>query len=190
MTNNIKISTVTANEVLITSPRCGLYVEASDTEELFTEMQAYTSKLVTASASYAQQCYSDTANAQRCSIWVKDQLPQAITRNASCPFPGGNRLCTLNATNIRIDTGLLDSHNDLGMNAPPRDRFKFRNVIECAPLRTDNYSRVVPGADDSTNSSALQILYGSQTDGPHKNDSVSFEWPLHGPRALLEYAVR
>lgn len=42
-------------------------------------------------------------------------------------------------SNIRIDTGMIDSHNHLGINAKPTDRIKIRGIMECAPLKTDGY---------------------------------------------------
>lgn len=42
---------------------------------------------------------------------------------------------------IRIQTAPLDSHYDLGINAPPGERLKFQYRATCAPLAYDFVDR-------------------------------------------------
>ena len=58
---------------------------------------------------------------------------------------------------MRLDTGLINSHFDLGINAPPEDRVEYRQVLECAPLRTDAF------ATFTTNRSEVQITSNFHT---------------------------
>lgn len=185
---------MTANEVLISSSKCGLCRNApEDLDSLFTDGISYISRLSTAGISYDQQCYGDTVSAQQCSLYVTRQLPQDISRNVSCPFLGKDKICYRNSTNLRIDSGKLDSHEHLGINAPPKDRFTFRDVLECAPLRTREYTQIATSAYDlSSNETTVQILYGSPYwayKGERAKTNVTFEWPLKGPRDLKNYQI-
>ncbi|KAL1641072.1 hypothetical protein SLS58_006344 [Diplodia intermedia] len=62
-------------------------------------------------------------------------------RNASCPFH--DDICRSQNGNLYIDTGYIDTHKDLGINAPPDHRFQYRQTTHCAPLRTDGYRDIV-----------------------------------------------
>ncbi|KAL9108187.1 MAG: hypothetical protein Q9227_007042 [Pyrenula ochraceoflavens] len=81
------------------------------------------------------------------------------------------------------------------MNTAPHDRFKYRNVLECAPLRTDAYSRTITAKDAVTplmtsrnasdDDSIDQLLYGGST----ADSSITFEWPLQFPIQFGEYII-
>lgn len=145
------------------------------------KINSYLTKLITSSASYAQQCYGDnttTTAVQECSIFVKRQLmPSAVSRNTGCPFPGGNKICLRESANLRIDSGLLSSHTSFGINTAPSDRFSFRNVIECAPLRTSEYRRLVRAPDNSSIDSTIEYLYGKSKSHSTVNPLGSFWRP-------------
>ena len=40
-----------------------------------------------------------------------------------------------------IDTGPIDSHSDLGLNAPQENRIKYRKKMTCAPIYADDFVR-------------------------------------------------
>jgi hypothetical protein len=49
-------------------------------------------------------------------------------------------VCLINDQSaFSMDTGLIDSHLDLGINARPANRIKFRHVTTCAPLHGKNW---------------------------------------------------
>lgn len=186
---------MTANEVLISSSRCGLFRNSpDDSNATHNDVISYITKLSTAGMSYNQQCYGDTVSVQQCSLYVTRQLHQHISRNMSCPFPGKEKICALNSTNLRIDSGNLDSHEHLGLNAPPKDRFTFREVLECAPLRSREYTQIAPPADGSTSDVMnVQVLYGGLNwayRDERAQSNVTFEWPLKGPAELQDYQIQ
>lgn len=123
----------------------------------------YLSELILASTSYSQQCYGKETKAQECSTFVKRQIPQIVSRNASCPFPAKD-ICARSSTNLRIDTGRIDPNNDFGINTALKDRFAYRNVLECAPLRTDGYEQEVPLRSEKINTTVVNYLYGGADD--------------------------
>ena len=181
---------MTGDEVLISSPKCGMLNASLMTpEDRVSAVLGYSSQLKTASAAYSQQCYCDVSE-QECSVFVQRQMPRQLLLNASCPFPGKDTICVRNATNLRMDTGLINSNEHFGMNAPPRDQFSYRNILECGQLRTDNYRREVTVSDSQGNHSSVQYLYGSPAQGLHQNDSVTFSWPTTWPSELQTYMIK
>lgn len=163
----------------------------------YTDLLPYISRLTTAGKTYGQQCYGKTISAQQCSLFVTRQLSQDISRNVSCPFPGKSKICIRNSTNLRIDSGNIDSHDHLGINAPPKERFTFRDVLECAPLRTREYTQTkssifTTSPDSDSNVISVQILYGPQYwafGELRAKTNVTFEWPLHVPASLSDYQI-
>jgi hypothetical protein len=89
---------------------------------------------------YAQQCYSTSSFEMfDCDKFVVKNLAATITKNDSgCPFQGS--ICRSNNTNLSLDTGYIDSNDNLGLNAPKDQRFLWRYKLQCAPLVTERYT--------------------------------------------------
>lgn len=85
-------------------------------------------------ANYVSNCYDSTSNSSlKCNSFVQQALPYSLQHNVSCPFD--DTLCIGGATGaIAFDTGLLNSHGDLGINAPPENRIQYRRHTVCSPL--------------------------------------------------------
>ena len=121
------------DEVLVSSPHCGLV--DSNSPNLSAELDmlgAYGTESVSDSASYARSCYSSGGTGrtwQVCSTFPAPRLPTTQI-NVSCPFGSGT--CTV--PSIQLDTGLMDSDLLFGMNAPLKNRVKYRRVTSCAPI--------------------------------------------------------
>jgi hypothetical protein len=93
-------------------------------------------------ANYVLQCYSQTTSkGLGCNTYVRSHLPHTINMNAPCPFD--EKICKSKDRNLLLDTGYLDSHSDFGINAPIKERFLYRRVMQCAPLVTEGYKRHV-----------------------------------------------
>ena len=177
--------------VSIDVAKCGLLTERTGGDDFYTTFLPYISKLTAASAFYVQEGYGTNEKAaEECSIFVKRQIPQIIPRNESCPFPGGDKICIRNSTNLRIDTGMVDSNDYLGINAEPRNRFSLRNVLTCAPLRTEEYTRVVRLMHlNAISLSEIQYLYGSRVSGSQQVDSFTFAYSTSPTLNLQDYAI-
>ncbi|KAK0614802.1 hypothetical protein DIS24_g11914 [Lasiodiplodia hormozganensis] len=106
-------------------------------EEQETLWQPFDAKNAGAASNYAQQCYSPntTTGSLECSIYIKKRLRTSLIGNASCPFQPG--ACRSENSSLLLDTGLLDSNDDFGLNAPPGQRFQYRRRLHCAPLATE-----------------------------------------------------
>ncbi|KAL0260139.1 hypothetical protein SLS55_005885 [Diplodia seriata] len=173
-----RVSTAIGNEVLISSSNCAAAVAISTniTEQL-TIYWPYITKRMSSYANYAQQCYGSSSDSEQCNTFVTKQLNAQITRNASCPFSA--EICRTPDRNILFDTGLLDTHADLGFNAPPSRRFLYRRTTHCAPLVADGYRRVSNfTAPDDPNFSTpyAKYYYGLRNSGV--NETATYKYPL------------
>ena len=135
-----KVATLT--EVLISGEECGfLNVNLnSNMTETETFLNPHVSRLIQASSTYAKQCYSANSSfgALGCNTFVQKSLPLNITTDAGCPFHPS--ICRSQKSNIRHDTGLLDTHVHFGLNAPMDQRVQYRRVLQCAPIVTQGFS--------------------------------------------------
>ena len=143
--------------MLLANPACGQLGPPTSLSEQLAYTVPYTSKMLQRSASYAKQCYTpESSNLELdCDTFVKTALNTSVVTNASCPFGGG--ICRSNASNLMLDTGYLDSNNDLGLNAPPNDWFRLRMVIRCAPISTEGYTTT---SNTSSTRSFTRYFYG------------------------------
>ncbi|KAH6620540.1 hypothetical protein C7974DRAFT_378566 [Boeremia exigua] len=88
-------------------------------------------------AAYSRSCYERSGdNSTVCGNLVRPTLPYTITRDVACPFE--QRAC--NGAGFSLDTGLLRSDTDLGLNTRPEDALSIRKVLTCAPLAGENYT--------------------------------------------------
>ncbi|KAK5954940.1 hypothetical protein OHC33_003619 [Knufia fluminis] len=67
-------------------------------------------------------------------VFPVETLPFDVVQNEPCPFD--EEMCLLSPKSaVSFDTGLLDSHTHLGINAPTPDRIQYRWRSVCTPLR-------------------------------------------------------
>ncbi|KAI1149406.1 hypothetical protein F4825DRAFT_469110 [Nemania diffusa] len=135
-----QISTAVGNEALIKSSNCGNTLHSVGPDDpLYFPLTSNQATTTSSAANYAQQCYSAEKNSLLdCNRFSMQQVGKTIDTQASCPFRG--HICRNESTNVRIDSGYLDSHKILGLNAPPDERILFRNVLHCAPLTTAGFT--------------------------------------------------
>ncbi|CAH0016272.1 unnamed protein product [Clonostachys rhizophaga] len=81
-----------------------------------------------AARNYADNFYLNSTGSLSRSPYVTTTLPHTESR-MSCLLESQDR-CALN-TSLRLESGLLDSHLMLGINAPPSDRIHFRAGTTC-----------------------------------------------------------
>src|SRR5437763_13064761 len=84
-----------------------------------------------------------------------------------------------------MDTGLVDSHLDLGVNARPEYRIKYRRVTTCALIYVNRWVRV---GNDSIAGGAVYI-----DAGPFRGYDITlnytFYYPLHTGRDRIGYQL-
>ncbi len=145
-----------ASEVLIQADNCGP-LDSDDSEQPLGYVllfDPYQSAQATAYSQYSLRCYMDTSTADDCKLYVKPHLPTIIDGNASCPF--ASEMCKSQFGNLVVDSGFMNSHDDLGINSAPEDRFLFRLVHQCAPLVTQGFSSL----SNTSSGPVMRYYYG------------------------------
>jgi hypothetical protein len=140
---------------LLRSPSCGLLslnssliYGGSNRKELLTTYSALNLNDTLAASTYARACYGNTQNGLGCNQYVQQQIPYTVKQNASCPF--SDDLCFYGESSaFAMDSGLLDSNDMLGINAPDAERVQTRKVTTCSPIHTKGYTNVVNVTDSS-----------------------------------------
>lgn len=176
------------HEALLKDSNCGSLTIADASEaKTFFEILPYVSQRMVLSMAYAQRCYNNT-NSRDCSVIYKPRLHWTSDRNATCPFPGED-ICLTSSSNLRLDSGYIESDRDLGINSPPGTKFLYRNLLDCAPVKTKGYTKKTiykPSeevlAKTYVNQTVFQYFYGEL---PNYDKNFTYEYaadPLYGPR--------
>lgn len=134
------------DHLLIHSPNCGLYY-LTNLSSIYPLGPGQAERQLSArrATEYVQTCYNNTKSSNNlCQRFVQQQITSEIERNVSCPFAIGMCLGG-DAGAFEITSGLINSHIDLGLNAPPHNRVLYGRKTICAPLVTEGYTSLVPG---------------------------------------------
>ncbi|KAJ9608181.1 hypothetical protein H2200_007169 [Cladophialophora chaetospira] len=135
---------------LIISNDCGYWSfdPAATLEQRTLAMQYKDLNDTLVAAEYARQCYDkDTSlnNKLRCGMYTKQSIDWK-SMDTECPFD--HSICSVPQA-YKMDTGIVDSHFDLGVNAPRSGRVGFRKVTTCSPLSsTDDYVSVITSKEE------------------------------------------
>ncbi|KAL5360856.1 hypothetical protein BJX96DRAFT_75962 [Aspergillus floccosus] len=136
--------------VLIDFSECGIY--GATGEEARAGREVYT-RMARQAQDYSQRCYQETtAFRGGCQTFVTPALRWSGNVSSLCPFREDVCL-TGNEVAYRMETQLLDSHVDLGLNALPKDRIYYRRTATCAPLSIDQFTRL----DNSSATGQLRL---------------------------------
>jgi hypothetical protein len=82
-------------------------------------------------AFYSKECYGNTSSPM-CDILPTRNL-EWTNSSVDCPF--GERVC-LDVPAFKMETGMLDTHHDFGLNSPPNHRLKYKRETICSLLNT------------------------------------------------------
>ncbi|KAF7505123.1 hypothetical protein GJ744_001263 [Endocarpon pusillum] len=192
-----RVATSTGGEVLISSLHCGLLNPDITQADAGVSMDAYAVHSMQFSFNYALSCYRNTSSTEDCPRYPRESLPFNITKNNACPFPGQERICRNSSATIQLDSGFINSHFDLGINAPPENRFLYRTIRECTPLHNEGYTRrvnVTRGSNSSTFYPVVDFLYGSTYGYENSTYRYSARLPMtsstrDGTRGISEYIL-
>lgn len=125
------------HEVLLLGQQCGQFGDFPGDD---TGAPALADRMNMA-LNYAAQCYNGMSHTlSECGVLINTRLETSKTRHTDCPF--GN-LCKVNTTSITMDSGLIDSHKDLGINTPKSKRFVVRNTWQCSVLETRGHTSMM-----------------------------------------------
>lgn len=124
-----QISSAIGRDVLLDGSNCGVIHSTSVAQnvEAVSILDSNLAQKIEQAANYAQQCYSSNHSGMLdCTSFIIDHLPSTVDTQAPCPFAGADT-CRLQSSNLRLDTGLLDSSEFFGLNSPEGQRIFFRN---------------------------------------------------------------
>ena len=141
------------SSALLKKGNCGIISNNAEAAAL----QSLSNTTIVASA-YVRDCYSkDSTGAVACNTFNKPTLPYTMVLNGSCPLGDGN--CETGDNRAVNLTAILDSHDDLGINAKKSDRIQMGYSAICAPL---SYS-VLDAHTDTSHRYDLNSDNGSYT---------------------------
>jgi len=150
--------------------------------------EQYSSQRSAAYVNYASQCYSSsrTEQSENCRPYVKSKLNYTVNRAAPCPFDDG--MCLLSSDNLVMDSGLLNSQDDFGINSPRNKRFAFRVKSQCAPLVTEGFSKIHQ-PEDPQYQPAVRFYYGEALGVvPWRDKSFTYQVPYNiSSRSVANY---
>lgn len=169
-----QVSSASGNDVLVTGGNCCIVLSDLVLRNISLGYELFNPLLtqrMTSASSYAQQCYRGNSTPEECPLFTKTNLPYTVQTDRGCPF---GHLCLDDTETIYIDSGYINSHDDLGMNSPPHERFLYRAVEHCALLNSTKYS-----IRDET-AQAVSYYYGPR--GKSRNETYMYttqSQPIH-----------
>jgi len=99
---------------------------------------AYTKNSIALSSDYVSNCLTQNQTLPECNTFKRQRFNWTSTR-APCPF--GEEMCLGPANGaLQLDTGLLDSRDDFGINGDKNERISYRRVSTCIPITTQNFT--------------------------------------------------
>lgn len=136
--------TTLGNEVLLApSPSCGFWVDhATITNE--TELAdniahgVFSKNSIRSSSQYVKDCLIQSETLPECRTLKQPKLNWTSATDAPCPFQSGMCLGPENSS-LYLDTGLIDSRDDLGINGQDYNRVQYRKISTCSPITTQDY---------------------------------------------------
>ncbi|KAM5351188.1 hypothetical protein ACJ41O_003911 [Fusarium nematophilum] len=134
--------------LIYVSPDCGFYADPSEAIS-FTPAAGFEARLLNSTRiadEYVQTCYNtSTSSNSLCQQFVQQEIRWTGKPNATCPFASGMCLGGDNAA-FEMDSGMIDSHATLGLNAAKENRVLYRRKSTCTPVVTgDPYAELIPG---------------------------------------------
>ena len=182
------VTKAAGNETLIRSPHCGyLALTGVGTPQDTIAANMVDQNDTLAATTYSRACYDNIDSGFGCNQYVQQQLHWTSNQNATCPFSPG--LCIYGSTAAyEMDTGLLDTHEHLGINAAQSDRIQYRKVTSCSPLHTRGY--VTTYNDTNPDHLSYGNLLVDFNYGPTSNDSnYTYEYNTHSLAIIDDYIL-
>ena len=183
------VTKAAGDETLIRSPHCGYLTVVNSSLTSQTSVASANIDLndTLAATTYSRACYGNTENALACNQYVRQRLHWTSNQNTTCPFSPD--LCIYGSTAAyEMDTGLLDTHEDLGINAAQSDRIQYRKVTSCSPIHTRGYVTTFNDTDP-THVAYGDLLY-QYNYGPIVNVSnFTYQYDTHSVTDIDDYIL-
>ncbi|CEI62474.1 unnamed protein product [Fusarium venenatum] len=141
---------------LLHSPNCGFQM----TDDVYQKATFDNQR----AALYSKECYGNTSSP------ICDTLPtrRLDWANSSTECPFGGRVC-LGVPAFKMESGMIDTHHDLGLNNPQKNRLKYKRQTTCSPLDTGNFTQYVNGSEAELlgwpDNVLIRYFYGKNMNG-------------------------
>ncbi|KAM0796423.1 hypothetical protein BDR22DRAFT_976173 [Usnea florida] len=172
-----EVTRAAGNETLIRSPDCGILNSTKPgSQQGVAALEVMYAQDTLAATTYSRACYGSTQNLLQCAQYPKQQLPWKVNQNATCPFTNG--ICIYGGSSAyEMDTGYIDSHEALGINAPKSQRVQYRKVSTCSPIHTKGYATELN--DTNSSDSDYGDLLLNYNYGPLPGVSANYTYQYH-----------
>lgn len=120
-----------SGEVLLKGDNCQAGTDSSTGDATAANaVRSYWALFINDMANYAKNCYANqTAGIMECSRFVTRAVPTSVMDyNASCPFE--QSVCRRASSNIKFDTGHMNSNAVFGLNTRPGETLTLRYVLQ------------------------------------------------------------
>ena len=173
-----EVTKAAGDETPIRSPNCGL-LDLTGTGTKQSQAAYYAADLndTLAASTYSRACYDSTENVLQCNQYVQQQLKWQTDQNASCPFLPD--LCLYSGTSAyQINSRLIDSHEEFGINAAKSELVQYRKVATCSPIHTKCYATNITDTDPNALAygDSLELYWYGETAG---NINYTFQYNTH-----------
>jgi hypothetical protein len=184
-----QVTKAAGSEVLINDENCGTWSFnlISTLADVYKEDLKSLNETI-AAANYASSCYStNNTDTPQCNTYITPAITWTTNQNVSCPFASGTCLLSPTAA-YQMDTGPLDSHYVLGLNAKSSERVTTRKVATCAPVHIAPYAESVniTFPDGSTDNYAMLYLGDPGTN----LTNVTYVYDLHAQYVGVGYDLQ
>ena len=136
------------NLVKLRNQNCGFVDQIDGTIATAAQFGGKKANDTRAARTYASQCYNQNLGALGCTLMPVQYLNYTTNMDTPCPFKPATRCSTGINGAVSFDTGYIESHRDLGINARNDKRLETRIVRACSPLHTGDLVTETP--DSST----------------------------------------
>ncbi len=127
--------------VLTRSSACGYSLMSGPAAELPFRRIGLSQTIL--AETYVSQCYgSSPSNSGACGVYAATSI-NFTSNDTDCPFSSQDICITTNSTPFQLDSGPIDSQNDLGINSVPSDRVTYRKVTTCSPIHSTRFARII-----------------------------------------------
>lgn len=175
-------SRVTASggaEFLLKSPNCGFWNTTLADPAVASVKQLNDTY---SAAAYSKTCYeADSSSNVQCSTFIKSHIPWSAASTDVCPF--ANQTCSGRAKSYEMDSGPMDSHGILGINAKPSERITIRKVATCANIADSPFYTVINqtygSAEGAGTDRVIQLFMGPLKYQGENITNYTFQYNVH-----------
>lgn len=182
----VTIPAYETSQILLRPTDCGLLNDNLNSTDYMLQLSNKEVQDARKSRTYAAECYGDNSNALGCLSLPRQQLPYTVDLNFTSARNAGNMSAVPSV--VTLDTGYLNSHYDLGINAKESDRIYFQFQTSCSVLNYEKdvepYIELEPDKYAHELYPLKQLFFG----GTAASGSVSkYTWQYETVRMVRDY---